>query len=360
MEILDYSALIHILEHIPSVPAPVILPDFFVDHFVITDDLETFISRLRLLAEQGGGNLMGTRHLIRRGGNAVNTASALFALGIRPVLIAKTDPRGLGLLKGLVDPQLDLTHIHTDGMLSATVSIEADYQGRRVNLMVSDSGSVADFSLSDLNESDIECIRRAPLVALLCLNHNRLAPSLAGDLFSMVRSQSHAITFMDIGDPSGNPSIVKPIVDNVLMEGLVDVLSMNENEAGWFARALDPNYSRWTDLVAHPDRWLSAAEYISSMIDVQVDLHTHHFAASSRDGVSVVVPAFDVAPHVVCGAGDAWNAGDICGNILHLNTRDRLTLANAVAALYVSGREAMHPSSKDVVSFLRSSPRTCE
>ncbi len=352
MCILDYSRLIHILEIMPTVSAPVILPDFFVDHFVITDGLEKFIDGLRLLAEQGGGNLVGTRHLIRRGGNSVNTASALLALGIRPILIVKTDPQGLGLLKGLVDPQLDLTHVHTDGMLSATVSIEAEYQGRRVNIMVSDSGSVASFSFSDLKESDLECIRRAPLVALLCLNHNRMAPSLAHDLFSMVRSQSNAITFMDIGDPSGNPDIVRPLVEDVLRAGLVDILSMNENEAGWIARTLAPNDARWTDLVAHPERWLQAAEYISSEVDVQIDLHTHHFAASAKAGESVVVPSFNVVANVVCGAGDAWNAGDICGTILHLDTSERLTLANAVAALYVSSPQAIHPTIKEVLSFL--------
>ena len=46
---------------------------------------------LRRLADQGGGNLLGNNQLIRRGGNSVNTASALFAMGIDPCLIVTTE-----------------------------------------------------------------------------------------------------------------------------------------------------------------------------------------------------------------------------------------------------------------------------
>jgi sugar/nucleoside kinase (ribokinase family) len=183
---LDYARLIKALENPVDVGRPVILPDFYVDHFVIAGSFDEFIDGLTRLAKQGGGNLLGNKQFLRRGGNSVNTASALLTLGLDPVLIVTTDDHGSRILPTLVSPDLDLSHVHTDGRLSSTVSIELEHEGRRVNLMVSDSGSAADFSFSDLTEADLTAIQESNLVALLNLNHNPKAPQLAQNLFEMV------------------------------------------------------------------------------------------------------------------------------------------------------------------------------
>ncbi|MHA2068189.1 MAG: PfkB family carbohydrate kinase, partial [Candidatus Thorarchaeota archaeon] len=243
---LDYDRLIKALENPIDVGRPVILPDFYVDHFVIAGHFDEFIDGLKKLAEQGGGNLLGNKQFFRRGGNSVNTASALLTLGIDPVLIVTTDEYGLSILPTLVSPDLDLSHVHTDGRLSSTVSIELEYHGRHVNLMVSDSGSAAEFSYSDLAENDLAAIRESNLVALLNLNHNPDAPQLAQDLFEMVGESSNALRFMDVGDPSGHLEIVEPLARKVLAEGLVDIVSLNENEARWFAWAISGKDSRWS------------------------------------------------------------------------------------------------------------------
>ncbi|MHA1483726.1 MAG: hypothetical protein ACTSPR_00230, partial [Candidatus Thorarchaeota archaeon] len=234
---LDFDRLVEKLQNLPEMPRVVVMPDFFLDHFVLVDEFEGFLTGLGRLAEQGGGNLMNTTQLIRRGGNSVNTASALLSLGADPCLIVTTDEHGASMLRGLINPKLDLSHVHTDGRLSSTVSIETKYRGRNVNLMVSDSGSAAGFQFSMLNENDldVDAIRNCGLVALLCLNHNRHGASLAEDLFRMVRDETRATTFLDIGDPSDNMSILQPLVSRVLSEGLVDILGMNENEACWLA-----------------------------------------------------------------------------------------------------------------------------
>ena len=122
---LDYSKLIKILRNPPSVPRPIVLPDFFLDHFVIADNLDDLISNMRNLAKQGGGNILGSSQFIRRGGNAVNTASALHTLGANPRVIITTDDYGASFLKTL-SPGLDLSLVHTDGKMSTTVSIEAE------------------------------------------------------------------------------------------------------------------------------------------------------------------------------------------------------------------------------------------
>ena len=356
MSELDYTQLISVLQNPPEVNYPVVLPDFFVDHFVVFEKLDGLMDGLTQLAEQGGGNLLDNQQFIRRGGNAVNTASALLSLGLSPGLIVTTDQYGASLLKALVDPELDLSHVHTDGRLSSTVSIETEHSGRKVNLMVSDSGSASEFAFSDLTQDDIELINGSGIVALVNLNHNRNAADLAHDLFQMIKESSKAKTFIDLGDPSGNPEIVPQIVDRVIKSDLVDIVGLNENEVGWIAKSLTSDPERWRNISAKPELWLEGAQLIASETGVRVDLHTPHYSASIDGDETIAVPAFTVESLVVCGAGDAWNAGNIYGSLLNLPPHERLTLANAVASLYVSSTSATHPQLSDIVVFLESAP----
>ena len=351
---LDYDRLVKKLQNPPEMPRVVVMPDFFLDHFVLAGDFEAFLTGLRRLAEQGGGNLMNTTQLIRRGGNSVNTASALLSLGADPCLIVTTDKQGASMLSGLVSPELNLSHVHSDGRLSTTVSIETEYRNRKVNLMVSDSGSAAGFEFSILSENDLDAIRNSGLVALLCLSHNRHGASLAEDLFKMVRNETSATTYLDIGDPSDNLSILQPLVSRVLSKGLVDIIGMNENEACWLAWVLSGEDDHWRGVMPDSTEWLNAAKLVSKETGIRVDLHTPEFSASIEDDETTVVSTFKVECRIMCGAGDAWNAGNIYGTLAGLQTMDRLYLADAVAALYVSSTTATHPSREDVIEFLSS------
>jgi sugar/nucleoside kinase (ribokinase family) len=353
---LDYTRLISFLKEPKEVGYPVVLPDFFVDHFVIIESLDMLIDGLKRLAEQGGGNLLGNEQFIRRGGNAVNTASALRKLGLSPRLIVKTDEHGKSLLHALASPELDFDHIQTGGRLSSTVSIETEYQGRKVNLMISDSGSAREFTFSDLTKPDIETLRESSLVALVNLNHNLKGSELAHDLFRFVKDTTDATTFMDMGDPSGNPGLVGSLAKKVLSEGLIDVFGLNENEVRWVAESLSGDTRRWHDIQSKPLQWLKAAEFISNETNVRIDLHTPFYTATIDDGKTTTVPVFEVESRVVCGAGDAWNAGIIYGSLLELEASDSLIFANAVAALYVSSSDAKHPSLTDIEMFLESNP----
>jgi sugar/nucleoside kinase (ribokinase family) len=335
---------------------PVVLPDFFVDHFVIFEKLDTLIDGLNRLAEQGGGNLLENEQFIRRGGNAVNTATALLSLGLSPKLIVTTDEYGASLLRALVNPKLDLNHVHTDGRLSSTISIETEYLGRKVNLMISDSGSASEFSFADLTENDLDVIRGSGIVTLVNLNHNRKGAELAHDLFQMVKESSKAMTFMDMGDPSGNPGIVAQLVEHVIKTGLVDIIGMNENEVGWIAQSLTNDKERWKNMLTTPELWLKGAQLIADETGIQVDLHTPYYSASIYEDKISAIPGYVVESRVVCGAGDAWNAGNIYGTLLELSSTDRLILANATAALYVSSASATHPQLIDIVKFLEHDP----
>ena len=356
MSELDYARLTSVLMDPPLVKYPVVLPDFFVDHFVVYETLESLIDELKRLAEQGGGNLLNNKQFIRKGGNAVNTASALLSLGLSPRLIATTDSYGATLLKALADPSLDLSHVHTDGRLSSTVSIETKYKNRNVNLMVSDSGSASEFAFSNLTNEDLDVIKGCGLIALVNLNHNLKGADLAHDLFQMIKNTSDALTFMDLGDPSGNPQIIAQHVERVIKKDLLDILSVNENEIGWIAQTLTGDHERWKNMPAKTELWLKGARLIAEETGVRVDFHAPHYSATISGDEAFAVPTFVVESHVVCGAGDAWNAGDIYGVLLNLPHQDRLTLANAVAALYVSSISATHPNIADIVRFLDTNP----
>jgi sugar/nucleoside kinase (ribokinase family) len=52
------------------------------------------------------------------------------------------------------------------------------------------------------------------------------------------------------------------------------------------------------------------------------------------------------------GAGDAWNAGNILGETYDLSDGARLTLANAVAAYYVSDPSGTHATREKLSKFL--------
>ena len=358
---LDYSKLLEILKNPPPVPRPIILPDFFFDHFVITEGLEDLLSNMKEVAKQGGGNIVGSTQFIRHGGNAVNTAAALHTLGLDPQVIVTTDEYGASILKSLVNPGLDLSLVHTDGRMSSTVSIEAEYQGRRVNLMLSDSGSLAEFKFSDLTENDLVAIRDSGLIALLNLSQNKCAIDLAEGLLSIVHDESKATTFMDICDPSHNLDLLEPLTKRVLTEGFVDILGMNENEATWLAWSISGRDTVWRKDNQKPEDWLSAAKYVSKEIGVRIDFHTPSFSATLVAGdIICLMPAFMVNSRVICGAGDAWNAGNIYGTLLNLDAKERLILANAVAAYYVETEDASHPSRNEVIDFLSRKIKTAD
>jgi hypothetical protein len=188
------------------------------------------------------------------------------------------------------------------------------------------------------------------------LNHNHKGADLARGLFEQVKKTSSSITFMDMGDPSSNPELVIPLVKDVISEGLVDILGANENEIGWLAWALSGQDERWRSMVSYPTEWIAGARKVSQETGVKIDLHTQLFSAAVNGDEVISAPSFRVDSRVACGAGDAWNAGDIYGLLLDLAPSYRIVLANAIAALYVSSPTASHPSREELITFLNEKP----
>ena len=138
--------------------------------------------------------------------------------------------------------------------------------------------------------------------------------------------------------------------------GLVDIIGLNENEVGWIASALTGDKDHWKATPTKPELWLEGAELIAKETGVRIDLHTPHYSATIENDEIIAAPTFVVKSKVVCGAGDAWNAGDIYGSLHGLPPLDRLILANAVASLYVSSADSSHPSPSEIVKFLERPP----
>src|SRR5207245_8876636 len=105
------------------------MTDVYLD-YVLTfpGKLDEMAGAMVDVAGRGGGNLLGWKHLIGRGGNASNFSAQLSNLEVNVVPIIETDEFGktaLGhFLKGV-----DLSHVTSKGTLSRTLAFEAEYSG---------------------------------------------------------------------------------------------------------------------------------------------------------------------------------------------------------------------------------------
>jgi len=310
-------------------------PSFYLDHFVQVDDLSTFCGQLRTKYEAGGGNIPGFVQNVHSGGGAVNTAIALSRLGLSSHFIGRTSEFGHHVLQFFAQKSgMDVSHAKTDGRLGQTLAIEIGE--RKINVMLNDVGSNYDFTFDSLRDADLELIESSQLVAVYDWGTNVVGGTdLAVKTFEYAK-QYNVKTYFDSADPSSRAYELPELFESVLVNKNLDILSMNQNELGQHAGE------------ASIERAIAFKRRVAS----RIDYHTPSFAASINDNVTFF-PAFDVALHRSTGAGDAWNAGNIFGELLGLTPAFRLCLANAVAGYYVSSRRAAHPTVDDLITFVK-------
>src|SRR6059036_4191207 len=110
----------------------VVMPDFYLDYILTyPGKLEDLTASFVEVAQRGGGNLLGWRHTVGRGGNASNVVAQLSKLGCQVVPIIETDQLGKTLLQHFLKG-VDLSHVRTTGTLSRTMSFETRSEERRV------------------------------------------------------------------------------------------------------------------------------------------------------------------------------------------------------------------------------------
>ena len=319
----------------------VAMPDFFLDYVLsFPGKLEEMILAMSEVAGRGGGNVLGWKHLVGRGGNSSNFSAQLSRLGAHVTPVIETDDFGRAALSQFLKG-VDLSHVTNTGFLSRTLSFEAEHSGRRVNIMASDPGSLASFGPGKLSQSDKSLISEVDFVCLFNWNQNLKGTELAEEVFHIVKENGKGVTFFDPGDPTSNKAKLPELNDRVLSKGLVDVLSVNENELAQLGHVVGAQTS---GLEGEEENPLFQAASVLSMLGSRVDLHTPEFSATFVDGQRERVLCAMAEPLKVTGAGDAWNAGDVFAQAMSLSHKERLVFANATAAAYMR-RSDLEPCS---------------
>ena len=160
----------------------VLLPDFYLDHFVMFKDrtFPEFQNVASPMIKRGGGSIPFIPHHIMRGGNAANSASALASLGAHVTLIVRTSHLGLDLLKRFMPSNIDLSRVKANGRLATTVALEFKKEkgAGLANVMIEDCGSVGDFDFEKLDRGDLKIIKEADYVGVFNWSQNKLANDL--------------------------------------------------------------------------------------------------------------------------------------------------------------------------------------
>jgi sugar/nucleoside kinase (ribokinase family) len=348
--------LFHSLDH--AEPASelnvVVMPDFFLDRLITYEgNAEQLYNAVAEVARRKGGSIHRIKQTELRGGNAANTAAALAALGAKVHPIINTSPLGLQLLKLYLEPlEVDLSHVKNDGHTSLTTAFELAHQDKRVNVMMSDLGSLEEFGPDALTPEDFQLLQEADYV---CVFHwagtRRWGTELAEKVFTFVKEAGKGKTYYDTSDPSPNKEELPTLMRKVLLTNIIDILSVNENEAFCYASQLNNKVNIPQQALKQDELARRCARILANKLSGRIDLHTTAFAGSFSRKKEVIVPAFRVPVLRATGAGDAWNAGNIFGDALGLSDSCRLTLANAVAAYYISSPTGEHPTLSKLVDF---------
>jgi len=331
-----------------------VMPDFFLDRLVSLHwNVNKFSETLVNIVKRKGGSTDGIEQTELRGGNAINTASALAALGIKVTPIVCTSELGLQLIRFYLKPfEVNLSHIKTFEKPSVTTAIEFKTKNGKVNVMLRDVGALADFGPHHLDEQDFEAIEKADYICVFnWAGTRRFGTELAKTVFNHVKTKGKGNTYYDTADPTPNKGEIPELVKNVLQSKNVDILSVNENEAVCYASKLSDQVKALRKKLQFDELAMESARILASQLSARVDLHTTRFSATFTKKGETIIPAFKVPVLRATGAGDAWNAGNILGDAYGLSDGCRLALANAVAACYVSNPSGMHPTRKQLIKF---------
>lgn len=336
----------------------VVLPDFFLDHFIALDTFAPFQRQATGIHDRGGGNLLTGPQSFRVGGNAANTAYALGRLGLPTTLITQTDRFGASVLddafKGL---PVDTSCIQIGARTSATAALEF----KDANVMLSDPGPLARFGPDDLEAIPRAwpAIERADAVALTNWSQTLDHGTHLLETVMMRAQRAGAFTFLDTGDPTHRGAAARELLDGGRPLEHVSAWGMNENELRFFAALAKNEGQRETTDRPHDDPQAeleAAALALRSAYPGRLDVHTGTSVFSLGHNGPVGCGTFLVEPLRLTGSGDAWNAGNLLGEMLGEVTEERLCLANAVAALTITAADGLPPTLDQLIDFLHKRP----
>jgi len=283
---------------------------------------------------QPGGDGLASRSCLRPGGSAANTALTLARCGIEAAIIGRVgvDALGTQLLADLQASGVDVSLVQRDpDATTGTMFIVVTPDGERTmfgfrgaNVLTHPAGisvtgwrDARHFHLSGyaLLESPQ---RQAALRALELAQNAGLSTSLDAGLEILIQQAD--------------------LIRSLLSQ--LDLFFPNLDEAELLAGTRDPE----TAAVRLREQGVKV---------VALKLGGQGGLVATADGV-FTVPPFEVEVCDTTGAGDAFDAGVICGRLRGLNWRAAALLGNALGALVVANegdrREAI--ASENVVAFL--------
>jgi ribokinase len=321
-----------------------VLPDFFLDRIIPVTSLHKLFRQIEVKGASGGGNLRGVAQTEIIGGNAANLAFALSSLSAKTNLFCV----GNAFTQALLSTRPVSCKVRIiSGEPGYTTALEFPFEGKQVNVMLSHVGGISSFDGRKLARSDIEALKRSDCVALVNWSANARGNELADRVFNLP-GRERRLNFFDPADIAGAERRIKRFVKNVVDRGLLDVMSLNDNEARIMARLLSianlPKSYR-------PDDILKTSRMLRECLKVAVDVHTPIGSASSTDQGEAWADSFGKASIQVTGAGDVWDAGDIIGYLLHLKAADRLRFANACAYLHLTNENAYLPNLREAATL---------
>ncbi len=223
--------------------------------------------------------------------------------------------------------------------------------------MLRDIGTLAVFGPDNLTEKDYPLLKKSNYICIFnWAGTRRHGTELARTVFNYVKTKGIGKTYYDTADPLPNKSKIPVLVDQVLLrQNLIDILSLNENEAITYARFVAPKQTVKLQR-QHKSMTVLAnacAKILAQKLKSRIDLHTTTYSATFTKNTQTIVPAFEVKVLRATGAGDAWNAGNICADANGFSDDMRLMFANAVAAYYLSSPKGEHPQLSQLCTFLQ-------
>ena len=314
------------------------LPDLYLDQLVTLPRWADTQKLLTSAALRGGGRIRSAGQKFVIGGNALNTARALAALGVPARFAARTSKAALEFAKRETDGSgLDLSLVRTDGKASLTVALEMG--GDRTNVQLNEAGSLDGLRLADLGEGVAAAIKGAAAVHIANWGQNVAGGTAFFAETSKLAKQAGALTFFDPSDLWGREKDTLGLIREVTASKQLDWFLVNEAELRELSRVLLLN-AGGTSPCAHDDMQGQGREF-TKRVPAGLATHAQRRAESWRGGKSEgAIEQEPAVPLRTTGAGDVWNAAFIAGTLSGMAPQVRLEFAQTMARIFVTSEGA--------------------
>lgn len=317
----------------------VVLNDFFLDRIISVSDVGSFYSQI-MEKINFGGSIRGIPQRDIKGGNATNVAYALARIGCPVSLITISDRAGSALLKETFSEFDNAKLFVIEGKPGRTTALEFQNGSNIVNIMFSDLGDNEDFGPEKLREKEQDVIKKASAVIVTNWASNKKGTDLAKFTFENSRNALH---FLDPADIQTRPVEFKQALAKIGPN--LDSLCLNENECNTLLT------QHGLGKLSENDETKKLVKELARKSAVSIDLHGVK-GSYWTDGKEVeFARSFPVKPVLVTGAGDVWDAANVIGYMTALEPVERLSFANAAAALYVSNPAGIPPTMDEILAL---------